>query len=112
MSKFSERLKDERIRLAYKRQDALADALGVSTTSVSNYESGKRQPDAAYLAAFSALGADVLYILTGQHTSGELAPDEAALLVNYRAISPERKGNLTDVAAALSLKQKAEEKAG
>lgn len=52
-----------------------------------NYEKGERQPDAAYLAAIAAAGADVLYILTGQRTMpvGEvLKPDEAALLDNYR----------------------------
>ncbi len=30
-----------------------------------NYEKGERQPDAAYLAAFTALGGDVLFLLTG-----------------------------------------------
>jgi hypothetical protein len=46
-------------------------------------------PDAAYLAAITAAGADVFYILTGQRAAGyvpapALKPDEAALLDNYR----------------------------
>lgn len=85
MSELCDRLKEERARLEYKRQDALAEKLGVSTTSVSNYESGKRLPDAAYLVAFAELGADVLYVLTGQRAVGVLAADEAGLVDAYRA---------------------------
>jgi transcriptional regulator with XRE-family HTH domain len=63
---------------------------GVQISAQTNYETGKRHPDAAYLSIIAAAGADVLYILTGERSGAAsvLAPDEAALLDNYRH-SPE-----------------------
>lgn len=60
---------------------------GVGRKSQFNYEEDERQPDAAYLAAISAVGADVLYILTGSRETPPpevLAPDERYLLERYR----------------------------
>lgn len=68
MHNFQDRLKEARETLGLSQQ-ALAERLNVSLRSQQNYEAGIRQPDAAYLAAFAAQGADVLYILTGQHVS-------------------------------------------
>lgn len=91
MPEISARLKEEREALGLSQQ-ALADACGISARSQRNYESGERSPDAAYLAAIAALGADVLFVLTGQRASGmsqsmsmgpQLRPDQAALLDNY-----------------------------
>ena len=87
MPEISARLKEEREALGLSQQ-ALADACGISARSQRNYESGERLPDAAYLAAIAALGADVLFVLTGQRSrpasaSAELRPDQAALLDNY-----------------------------
>lgn len=50
------------------------------------YERGKAVMGTEVLALFAAAGADVLYILTGNSFSAAppLAPDEAALLDNYR----------------------------
>lgn len=101
----------KRIRLERERLGLTQDALGVAPKTQRFYENGERSPDANYLEAFAKLGADVGYILTGVHSTGVLAPDEAALLDNYRAISDTRKENLVDVAAALSQKQQAEKKA-
>jgi transcriptional regulator with XRE-family HTH domain len=80
-------LKEEREALGLSQQ-ALADACGISARSQRNYESGERSPDAAYLAAIAALGADVLFVLTGQRSqpvpaTATLRPDQAALLDNY-----------------------------
>ena len=69
----SERLKAERESLGLSQQ-ALADRVGVSLRSQQNYESGDRIPDATYLGAMAAIGADVLYILTGQRTGDASAP--------------------------------------
>ena len=55
-------------------QQALAERCGITARSQRNYESGERLPDAAYLAAIAAAGADVLYILTGQRAGGASAP--------------------------------------
>jgi transcriptional regulator with XRE-family HTH domain len=73
-----ERLRSQREALGLSQQ-ALAEICGITARSQRNYESGERLPDAAYLAALSAAGADVLYILTGQR-SQPIAP----LLDNYR----------------------------
>ncbi|WP_048811776.1 helix-turn-helix domain-containing protein [Methylobacillus flagellatus] len=78
-----ERLKTEREALGLSQQ-ALADQLGVSLRSQQNYEAGKRVPDGEYLAAIASLGADVLYILTGQRNSA--APAESALSKGDRVL--------------------------
>lgn len=83
----SERLKTERERLGLSQQ-ALADLLEISLRSQQNYEKGDRMPDAAYLSAIAAAGADVLYILTGQRSQAvpeqaTLSPRQRALLDNY-----------------------------
>ena len=100
------RLREERERLGLS-QPALADICGVTMRSQRNYEKGDRQPDASYLAAVSAAGADVLYILTGQRSGAvaptpALKPDEAALLDNYRHSSPEGKKAIKATSDALA----------
>lgn len=100
------RLREERERLGLS-QPALADICGVTMRSQRNYEKGDRQPDASYLAAVSAAGADVLYILTGQRsgavaTAPVLKPEEAALLDNYRHSSPEGKKAIKATSDALA----------
>ena len=59
------RLKEERLRLGFS-QEELARAAGVQRRAQIRYEQGERDPDAGYLAAISAAGADVTYILTGR----------------------------------------------
>ena len=84
MPNFSDRLRAERERLNLSQQ-ALADRCGVTARSQRNYEAGERLPDAAYLSALSATGADVLYILTGQRSAYGLSADEQELLALFRA---------------------------
>lgn len=69
-----------------------------------NYEKGERQPDAAYLAAVHAAGVDVLYVLTGVHggAAPALAPDEAALLDNYRHSPKDQRDILKATSAAFA----------
>ncbi len=89
MPEICDRLREAREALGLSQQ-ALAERCGITARSQRNYESGERLPDAGYLAAIAAAGADVLYILTGQRTGGAaapapaLAPDEEILLDNYR----------------------------
>lgn len=69
------RLKNERERLGLSQSDfaALAE---IGRKSQFNYETGERSPDAQYLAAISAAGADIGYIVTGiRHASGALNKD-------------------------------------
>lgn len=78
-------------------QQAMADRLGVSLRSQQNYEAGIRTPDATYLTALAASGADVLYVLTGQRSvtamsaAQPLARDEEILLDNYRNLPADAK---------------------
>lgn len=62
-----DRLKEERERLALS-QAAFAEKIGVSRMSQFNYESGKRSPDAEYLAAADKIGVSVEYIVTGKRS--------------------------------------------
>ena len=64
MKTFCERLKEERIRLNLNQSEFAAIG-GVQKGAQINYEQGKRNPDADYLAAIATKGADVQYILTG-----------------------------------------------
>ena len=76
MPEICDRLREVREALGLSQQ-ALAERCGITARSQRNYESGERLPDAAYLAAIAAAGADVLYILTGQRTGGASAPAPA-----------------------------------
>lgn len=67
-----ERLRAERVRLDLSQEEFAALA-GAHRKSQGNYEKGERQPDAAYLAAIAAAGADVLYILTGVSSATQTA---------------------------------------
>lgn len=87
MQILGDRLTEERKRLRLTQQ-ALAEACGVTGRSQSNYEKGDRQPDAIYLAALAAVGADVLYVLTGVRGGIVMTPEESALLDNYRHSPP------------------------
>ncbi|WP_439144309.1 transcriptional regulator [Pseudomonas aeruginosa] len=110
----------ERIGLSQTEFAAIADKAGVAGAtrqSQSLYEKGKRMPDAGYLAVVAAAGVDVSYVLTGQRQGvpapaptqeqdAPLAPDERALLDNYRHSSPEAKDAIKATSAALAQRQK------
>lgn len=64
MSSFFERLKEERERLGLN-QTAFGAIGGVGKQAQIKYENGSRAPDAVYLSAIAASGADVQYILIG-----------------------------------------------
>ncbi|WP_175742680.1 helix-turn-helix domain-containing protein [Burkholderia ambifaria] len=85
MEIFGERLKAERKRLGLK-QGELADRAGTTNVAQSRYESGDRSPDWGYLSAVAQVGVDVLYVLTGRHSTLELSVDEHVLLAGYRSL--------------------------
>lgn len=105
MPSIGERLLEERERMGLS-QSELAEICGVTMRSQRNYEKGEREPDASYLAALTTTKADVLYILTGQRTGGvpppQLAPDEAALLDNYRHSPKDQQDILKATSAAFA----------
>lgn len=59
-----ERLREEREKLRYS-QEKLGAIGGVQKRAQINYESGERQPDAAYLRGVAQVGVDVQYVLLG-----------------------------------------------
>ena len=61
-----ERLKHERTRLGVSQKD-FAAAGGVGKNTQIAYEKDERSPDTNYLLAVSALGVDIVFVLTGKH---------------------------------------------
>lgn len=83
------RLVEERERLGMS-QTAFFTACEVSKKAQFNFENDHNIPGGAYLIAAAALGADVLYILTGQRSQpvapqAQLPPRVRALVENYEA---------------------------
>ena len=86
----SERLKAERERLGLS-QEAFGLVGGVQKRAQIHYEKGERNPDSAYLAAIAGIGADVLYILTGDRDMEPppaMSADEQVMLQYYREAAP------------------------
>lgn len=85
MSSFCDRLREERKRLGLNQEEFGALG-GVKKGAQINYEKGDRAPDADYLANVAVAGADVLYLITGQHSPAALTSDENELLNGYRSL--------------------------
>ena len=86
-----ERLREERVRLGLS-QTAFGEVGGVTKKSQMLYEGGERAPDAIYLAAVGAAGADVRYVVTGERDGPPqvaLSAEEQTLLSYFRAASSE-----------------------
>lgn len=99
-----ERLRDERIRLGLNQTDMAALA-GVTKTTQLNYEKGTRSPDAAYLAAVSAAGIDVLYVLTGNRVpmaAETLSEKESSMVEKYRSLGAADRASLDRLVDALA----------
>lgn len=105
MNEINIRLKNERKRLEFSQQKFGAVG-GVARNAQSNYESGRRMPDANYLAAIATAGADVQYIITGiqSNRSGsvDFTTEELALVKSYRASNNENKTLLEAVGTAFA----------
>ena len=122
MSRFNERLREERKRLGLNQTDFSAFA-AVSTETQSNYERGSRKPDSDYLEALAANGVDVGYLLTGVRmpaansttvgvaqaaaasedtTMRAVTREEAALLDNYEAADERGRAAARSVLDALA----------
>lgn len=76
-------LTEERNRLNLKAKD-VAEFVGVAIPTQSNYENGKRSPDAEYLAKLTELGFDINYVLTGKRESLSLTTQETMLIELFR----------------------------
>ena len=89
--KVGERFRVERDRLALS-QEAMATCLGVSRRTLLAWEKGEQFPNGLELSQAADMGADVLYVLTGQRTptpAQSLSPEDSELLADYRAATPE-----------------------
>ena len=104
MNTIGERLRNERERIGFNQSD-FAEAGGVLKRAQIHYEKNERMPDAGYLSAIAAAGADVLYILTGSR-SAPVAPvisrEEAAFLDNYRHSPKDAQESMQTMCAALA----------
>ncbi|WP_036559283.1 helix-turn-helix domain-containing protein [Oligella urethralis] len=81
------RIKEERDRLGFS-QITFAGVAEATRNSQLNWEKGTAFPNAAVLAAWSKIGVDVLYIVTGVRSvdiASKLTSDEDVLLNAYRA---------------------------
>lgn len=102
-----DRLREERERLGMN-QEAFGAIAGVRKQAQLLYEKGERHPDAQYLAAIAAAGADVLYILTGRRSQAvaevELLPAGDRILLDnfHRAPAAVQAGVKTTLGAFAS----------
>jgi transcriptional regulator with XRE-family HTH domain len=81
------RLKEERERLRMT-QEAFAAVAQVKRRTLVDWEKGVSSPTAVQLSALIDVGVDTHYILTGTRNVGNLTPEEAVLVDNFRN-SPE-----------------------
>lgn len=96
------RLQEERKRLGLT-QEAAAARLDATKRSVINWEGGAALPGAEVLARYAELGANVLYILTGQRESSQpRIVSEQVLIDSYRRCSAQAQQNLIQTAALLA----------
>lgn len=86
---FGKRLKEERTRLGYT-QTALVEICEISYNAYSNYELGKRKPDAELLMKLGSLGFDIVYLLMGLKNAYAPKIRERALLKSFRELSEEK----------------------
>jgi len=107
MDNIGARLREERERLP-ATQDQFAEIGGIGKRALIHYEKGERSPDAAFLAAIAAAGADVLYILTGRRSQAvaevELLPAGDRILLDnfHRAPAAVQAGVKTTLGAFAS----------
>ena len=79
------RLREERTRLGYSQPD-FASLIGSTKKTQIEWEADRTSPTAVQLSALSNVGADVLYILTGER-GGATSSDERELLALFRSAS-------------------------
>ena len=93
LQSINERLKNERNKLMLTQVE-MAEKCGVTPTTYSNYELGKRKPDAKFLQKFSEINGDVQYLFTGKRTAGFLNEQQAMMLELYHSLNNEQKSDV------------------
>ncbi len=94
MSKFHENLRSLRESRGIT-QENLGCSLGVAKSTVSMYESGKREPSFEMVESIADFfNVPLSTLLDPAPPAPGLAPDEVTLLADYRALPPAGKGYL------------------
>ncbi|MPY07388.1 helix-turn-helix domain-containing protein [Moraxella catarrhalis] len=79
-----DRIREERERLGFT-QAQFAGIGKVTPRSQQNYETTDRKPDADYLAEIAKIGADILYIVTGQRSQNTVSETGSKLLSSFHS---------------------------
>lgn len=82
-----DRIREERERLGFT-QAQFAGIGKVTPRSQQNYETTERKPDADYLAEIAKIGADILYIVTGQRSQNTVSETDSKLLSSFHSATP------------------------
>ncbi|MCO5410785.1 helix-turn-helix domain-containing protein [Ralstonia mojiangensis] len=99
---FGERLAEERLRLGLS-QAQMAALGGVALRTYSNYETGTSEPGVRILANWHKAGADALYLVTGQHVSAFLSPEEDVLIAGIRRLDARGRAGVLALIGGLSV---------
>lgn len=109
-----QRLKEERERIGMS-QTEFASVASASKHAQINWEKGETTPNANALAAWAAIGLDVLYVVTGLRAGGHEQPVEAdmtrtaalsaehqELITHYDGSSPNDQAAIRQLARSVS----------
>jgi transcriptional regulator with XRE-family HTH domain len=106
-----ERIREELESLGLSLADAARKMESGDYNGLRDVCNGRKRVTAEFLNQLGATGVDVNYILTGTRMMGELKPDEAALVDNYRHASPDRQATARAVIASFAELQKLKKEA-
>lgn len=103
------RLREERERLGLS-QEAFAQTFSVSRRTQVAWEKGEQFPNAEVLSLASAVGVDVLYVLTSKRSvpvESTLSEEELALIDNYKHSDEEGRAAARRVLSSLAKQKRA-----
>jgi len=99
---FAEIMEDSIKRSPYNNAE-VADLLGVSRGTVSNWVSGVRKPDIDTVIQICVLlDVDIYYMIGATIPCGELRPKEMELLMMYRNMDAKEKAGLLHIAHVIA----------
>ena len=84
------RLQAEKLRLGLTQRD-MARLGGVSQATYSGYENNKSVPTLDFVIQLASHGVDPWFLMFGSPSPDALTPDEALILMDYRALSEQEK---------------------
>lgn len=96
------RIKEERTRLGYTRED-VGVRTSITTRTIISYEQGARKPSVEFLMAFAEIGADPYYILMGKRIAVDVSSSERQLIYNYRILTDKDRESVAHVVKRIAL---------